>query len=284
MKRAALLTALLLSAPAQAGTDIGSDLFRDADPGLANPGGICAPVCTLSQRSLTGATTATPAGVLVSWSVRTNTVVPAGGVALRILRPAPADPNYRGQATVLSPVETTAGAVTTFPAQIPVAAGDLIGLDFAVAGGASVLAGGPGEPAVGEVIAFAIPPVDGDVEQPSGLFEAPPTELLLQARVEPDANGNGLGDETQEPFQPAPQNVPADSTVTPPVPATGATVQPPVAPAARPGTRPARRGRTCKSRAKKRGSKRSRLERKLESGMGKTKRCAKKKKRSKRRR
>jgi hypothetical protein len=187
------------AAPASAAVTIGSDMTAatEADdcgfPGLS---------CTVLQETLSNHTFAVPnipgspgRGVIVRWRVKGAT----GPLRLRVLRPGPS-----GRVVAASSAVATAAAadVQTFGTRIPVSTGDLIGLDL--------LGGTLGErifiaayplapvPTVTAVQDQWTPPLaDGAVAPaPTDVFEG--FEWVYNADIEPDADGDGFGDETQD--------------------------------------------------------------------------------------
>jgi hypothetical protein len=163
---------LALPAGASAATTFGSDLA--SAPAAGAPACPPAPAPCDAWLVATGPRDA-PAGapvdgVLVRWRLRS-----AG--ASRAVTPAV----VRGNAVVgveASAVMTVPGGTTDVPVRLPVRAGDLLGLRaaaqlpaaFAPSGGTRVVGGGA--------------PADGELE--------------VQGVIEPDADGDGYGDETQD--------------------------------------------------------------------------------------
>lgn len=186
-----------------------ADLFTRCDSSctelpVARPGG------------LAGATIPSD-GVLTRWRLRAAT---RGWVRLRILRPL-GDGTYAPVAAS-EPMQLSAyhapgrDSRYEFAAQISVRAGDVLALDRDRAAGAVFHGYGADvsysaatfAPALGEVAAAPSAPVAG-------------RELLLNADVERDADGDGLGDETQDrcPSVPASTpDVPCPVTAPPPPP------------------------------------------------------------------
>ena len=129
------------------------------------------------------------AGVVVRWRIRTATFV--APVALRITRPGSSTARTgAGTGPVVTP---TANTISTFSVSLPIAAGDAIGIDCC--GGQSLEAFGttPG--------AFLLDwqPRLEDGEAPRVVSFTHSLELLVNADIEPDADCDGLGDETQDP-------------------------------------------------------------------------------------
>jgi hypothetical protein len=159
----------------------------------------CVPSCTAVQIAIPGRTTASPiTGVVVRWRVGDG----AGQLTFRVVRPSgdtyPGEDAHTGvgssvPATVTAPRSAGNGGpptVSTFSTRLPIRAGDRIGVD--IASGAVI-----GTHANrGAQLARFDPPL-GDGERRSADFHTG-SEALLNADVEPDADGDGFGDETQD--------------------------------------------------------------------------------------
>lgn len=177
----AVAAMLVVPGATQAATTFGSTLSAAPDP---------APVtcdtegCTAIYEASAGGVARAPAdGVIVQWSIRSAA---PGRVAPRIVRGD--GPFVRGHTGSL--VEVTEG-LSTHPAQIAVRAGDRLAI---VGGELPPVFGPPGSGASpiveehGRWIFDEQRDADGDVDG----------ELLVQAVIEPDADGDGYGDETQD--------------------------------------------------------------------------------------
>jgi RTX calcium-binding nonapeptide repeat (4 copies) len=177
---------------ASAAVTVGPDVNVSAvENWSCNPG-----PCTFVNVQHSTATLTVPFdGVVVRWRVQT---VDSGGgsgpMSLKVLRQLPGGA-FTGAGT--SPTEViVAGAVRTVPTRLPVRAGDYIGVNMPVqpAGIALLALPLPGvsfsiwEPALGdgEVRAATSPNLDAQT-------------MLYNADVEPDCDGDGFGDETQDP-------------------------------------------------------------------------------------
>jgi Ca2+-binding RTX toxin-like protein len=178
---------LLLATPAMSGAavTIGSDLAAPADDTV-----FCAPdpaiVCTGVQTALPGRQITSPIdGVIVRWRMRDS----SGTFALRVIRSAGGG-NYTGAGTS-APVTAASPGVVTFATRLSIKAGDFLGVNVHGPSAAGVRnAGG----AVVDVYAPAL--ADGQTRPRDGFF--PDTEGLANADIEPDADGDGFGDETQD--------------------------------------------------------------------------------------
>jgi hypothetical protein len=176
---AGVLAALGPAAAARAATTVGSDLSQQASATA------CATTCTaFTVLHTTGAPVAVAPsdGVVVRWRVKAGQSAP--GVALRTLRPSAAGSYV---STGSSDPKTAPVGTSVFDTRLPVKAGDIIAADSG--GGARIFA----VSTTYDVQAFNPP-----------LFGGPPNskqagrELLVNADIEPDADGDGYGDETQD--------------------------------------------------------------------------------------
>jgi hypothetical protein len=128
-------------------------------------------------------------GVVVRWRVRYP--VAANTVRLRVLQPgSPTAVRSSDYATT-----STTTAPQTFASRLPVKAGDLIGLDLpdnGAAGGLNTV-NTPG----GTLKKLRPSPADGAAFGPPSV-SFPGYEALFNADIEPDADGDGFGDVTQD--------------------------------------------------------------------------------------
>ncbi len=193
------VTLALASAPAPAAVTIGSDMAPPADPDDCGfPGQSCTVlIAALSNHSFAVPGLPAGRGVIVRWRVKEA----SGQLRLRILRPGAAGTTV----VASSAVATSPGpGVQTFATRVPVATGDLIAVD--------VLGGTLGDRFYAPVPNYPLPPVrtviatehdwspplaDGQVvPAPTTVFDQ--LESVYNADVEPDADGDGFGDETQD--------------------------------------------------------------------------------------
>lgn len=175
----ALSAALFVPSPASAAVTIGSDL---ANPG--SPTG-CDEDCTAVQFALPGRQIAAPFnGVIVRWRVRDS----IGSMKLRVVRPAEGG---QGTGAGTSAPITANGLIATFDTRLPVRAGDNIGIDLTPQ---TTLAA---RQVTGAREAVWFPPLaDGQTRSPEVVNND--VENLFNADIEPDADGDGFGDETQD--------------------------------------------------------------------------------------
>ena len=170
---------------AAAGVRFGADLAADANTTPACPG--MATECSAALRSLASAErTGSPIdGVVTMW--RTRAAV-SGNLTFQVVR--------RNTAGTYRVVETdTQGTVQNnleeFFVRIPIQEGDLLGLDAPGANEPFRTAASP----FGRVVRF-VPPLGANAVMASENLGS--TELLVNATVEPDADGDGFGDDTQD--------------------------------------------------------------------------------------
>lgn len=180
---AAVCGALCVPSLASAAVTIGGDV---AAPGSPQP---CDNVgCEFVQLSLVGARTAAPFdGVVVRWRVSGS----SGPLALRVMRAAGSSYVFISTSALRTPASTD---VESFATRQPIRAGDYVGVE--------------GENTTAQ-LGFASPGTAGDVAAawasvvPDG-FGTPPNlfangdSFAYNADVEPDADHDGYGDETQD--------------------------------------------------------------------------------------
>jgi Ca2+-binding RTX toxin-like protein len=183
-----------VASPATAATTIGSDLT--ASEGTTT----CGVACTGVVTAIPGRITASPiSGVVVRWRVGDG----VGQLTFRVVRPAgdtyPGDDTHTGAGrsepvTVTTPPSANVGdppVVSTFPTRVPISAGDRIGVDLTEASAVGY------HDRTGAQAAIFIPPL-GDGERRASQFGLQDFEGLINADVEPDADRDGFGDETQD--------------------------------------------------------------------------------------
>jgi hypothetical protein len=165
-------------APAGAATQIGETF-----PVM---GGCSAGFTWLASASPNGQHAAPFDGVITSWSFHAGATAPQ--LKFKVARPVtPTSYTIVGDTGVRS---TVANVLNTFPAQIPVLAGDVIGF-FTVMGSHPCLRPNTGHNYVvssGDVPPGATATFGGEIHQ----------QLDISAMLERDCDGDGLGDETQD--------------------------------------------------------------------------------------
>jgi hypothetical protein len=179
-------TAVALCAPsvAAAAVSIGGDVSAPGNPVTCGTG----VSCDGAQLALVGGQTTAPfAGVVVRWRVNGAT----GPLTLRVLRPAGLNFTF-----ISSSVAGTASGtgVQTFATRQPIQAGDYVGLGV---GPTSSIGSVNPAPAGDTAAAFGPPSTpDGNTVPPAA--SEPGTIFAYNADVEPDADHDGFGDETQD--------------------------------------------------------------------------------------
>lgn len=178
----ALVAAALAPTPVLAVTTIGSDLAGAPE----GSDGCASSSCTRLQTALPGRPVSVPSdGVVVRWRVRGS----AGALQLQVLRPV-GDGSYTAISSSSRPLVSTSD-IQSFDARVAVKAGDVLAIRI---GSSSTLgwrtnngaADADWEPAIST----------GETRQPSSTTTT--LEDLYNADVEPDADGDGYGDESQD--------------------------------------------------------------------------------------
>jgi hypothetical protein len=181
---AALLALAFATVPAHAATTVGSPLSGGVFGTSFNP---CSATCTYLQYSGGALSHTSPVhGVVVRWRVLAASA--GSPVRLRILRPGGGGFAGAGSSAQQS---TTGGSLDTFETRLPIWAGDAVGLDTVAA--ARVFAQAP---ASMDVRLIQPAPADGASGMPGGPLSS--RDLQVNVDVEPDADGDGFGDETQD--------------------------------------------------------------------------------------
>jgi hypothetical protein len=193
---ATVLALLGLPATGQASTQFGSNLTGGNGAVFA-----CDAACTLWNSSLPAADTAgtlsAPAdGVITSYTLKDAgaTENAWASVHLRVARTQDGGKTWSGLGASFPDVTPTAdGSVQTFVTRVPVGAGDFIGLE--TLGGQSIRAGLANPMANLNLLIGDAFPHDGSSIPPDSNI---PSALALRATLEPDADRDGFGDETQD--------------------------------------------------------------------------------------
>ena len=193
-----LFLAVFLACPLPAGA---ATTLGQLDPAAA-PGNSCAGNSGWVQSAETGAGTyVVPAGggVITSWSHKSNTQS-GRELALRIWRPTATPTVYTliggGGFQILAP-----STVNTFAVRLPVLAGDRLGLrvgnpGIPTGGGASCAFSSAVGNTAGAVFLLAEPSAGGDMTLAAPYAS---NRLNVTAKLEPDADHDGFGDESQDP-------------------------------------------------------------------------------------
>lgn len=189
-----LAAALVLPASASGAVTIGSDLAPEPLAGLGCPG---ADPCTVTNTVIPGAQILSPVdGVVVRWRVRADNsemgAMPLG-VRLKVVRPL-GGPFTGVSTSATTPIQVAGATTYTSPTQQPIKAGEQIALD--VDRGNFLVATAQ----TGMVYArFGASLGDGATATPSLFSAGTVPEVMVNADIEPDADCDGLGDETQDP-------------------------------------------------------------------------------------
>jgi hypothetical protein len=193
-----VLFVVAMAAPATSAgsTVLGSSL---APNGGSVQVGICDPLCTLIVTSVGSfnPVTSPDNGVVVSWATSSSDPPMVTSTArFRVLRYLGAN-HWIGAGT--GPIEHTTAAYTTdsftLKPGVPIQTGDYIGVDSTRddSAGVATLARPLGPI---NMVFFGTPLADGGPDQVSA--PTPGIEAYVQATVEPDADGDRFGDETQD--------------------------------------------------------------------------------------
>ena len=186
-------TICLLFGPgsARAAVTIGSDLTSSDEVLL---GCLIAEPCTGIQTALAGRQLTSPIdGVVVRWRVGDG----VGPLALRVVRDAGGGSFTgvgRSESVTPSIPPSDVGqppTVSTFSTRIPIRAGDYGGLDLTPDSAI-------GQRSIGGATIVAFVPLLGDNETRAAQGASVDTEGLVNADIEPDADRDGFGDETQD--------------------------------------------------------------------------------------
>ncbi len=177
---------LVAATPSVAATPVGSPNLALAAEAPLECGAPECPVIVILER-VGGKQVTTPAGVIVKWRFKGE-----GALTLVTYRPSErASETLKAARVGASSPATGAGAGTVVEAttRIPVAQGDMIGVS--VPQGAKLFGRATGDETAGWL---ALESPENTITTQGPL----PGEVLYQADVEPDADGDGYGDETQD--------------------------------------------------------------------------------------
>jgi uncharacterized repeat protein (TIGR01451 family) len=130
-------------------------------------------------------------GVITSWSSQ-GTAMGTTSLKIKFFRPTSVLGDYTvvGQSDLGS--VPASSAVVTFPTRIPVRTGDLLGISKPTGGCAQAMTGANGD----TYVFRAGDAPDGETDT----YSSPNTQFRVDAsaKLEPDADGDGFGDETQD--------------------------------------------------------------------------------------
>jgi hypothetical protein len=180
-----------LPAIASAATTIGADMTHNSpqDPSACtNDSSV--PACDFAPFTEGGAAQVAPAnGVVVRWRVEDA----SGPLALRVIRPGPPG-QYLFVSSSVTELPFGTG-VATFGTRQPINAGDYIGVELqspTTTIGLDNIGKAPGA----SVALWAGPLADGTSATPAGTVDT--ARGYVNADIEPDADRDGFGDETQD--------------------------------------------------------------------------------------
>lgn len=190
----------LLAAPASGGAAIqfGSNLSGGSPVGLGCGGEPCTLWnAALLQQNTAGTLTAPSNGVITSYSLLTVPETDLAPIHLRVIRTGDNGLSWSGLGVSTPDVTpSNAGGLQTFPARVPVGAGDYIGLETPGGNfmpGLTTITAGLVFLLLGQALPSKPPPIPYTSFSDQGN-----TMLALRATLEPDADRDGFGDETQD--------------------------------------------------------------------------------------
>ncbi len=194
---AAAFAALAIAPAAHGAVTVGSDLSATTFESKT-----CMGICTGAYNTdpqLGHPPTSPINGVIVRWRLNQGANASADNFSLRVLRPADVPPavEWTGVRTAPPDLVPAAAGLYVFAARLPISAGQGIGIDFPSTHGVIL----------SEERFSAVDPftrvnywydglANGATEGPDQQYAH---QLLINADVEPDADGDGFGDETQDP-------------------------------------------------------------------------------------
>lgn len=185
------------TAPAQASVTFGSDLGRSASAQQETcPTASCTVVAHSYPAANTLPATAPIDGVIVLVRVKSNS---ADTGTLRLARfsggpPSPTGPSATGAGTGDTYTFGNIGQIEEFPARLPVEAGDHLAADGQ---SSSAYNCGTSNSSVGMSFVYS-PRLQDNFTGPFSDPDGPGCELLANAVIEADGDGDGFGDETQD--------------------------------------------------------------------------------------
>jgi hypothetical protein len=192
--RATLLAAavtLAIPASASAATTIGSTLpgWTGETLECTDPSG-----CTFVPRTIGGTPVVAPHdGVVVRWSALMPSSADTGPIFLRVIRPTASGAAPVGSGVILTPPITPGALAQTSPLRsLAVKAGDTIGVELNDGDEIGIAS----RPSFDSSSWFFAPRLSS--ERPPDSIDTDDFEALFNAAIEPDADGDGYGDETRD--------------------------------------------------------------------------------------
>ena len=188
---ATAVASLATASPGMAAVTLGPTDTAAPPSGLTGCG---ASDCTFANRAGPGLTIAAPFdGVLVRWRIQTATATATW--RLRVVRQVSSGPALFTAAGTGAAETVMPGAERTFSTRLPISAGDLIGVD----GPPSATAPLAYRSLAGGTFGRWNPPlIDGESPGRATTGSGGGFVGLYNADLEPDADGDGFGDETQD--------------------------------------------------------------------------------------
>jgi hypothetical protein len=139
-------------------------------------------------------------GVITGWSIRGRTAAAMANVKFTVWREDPTDPGYFQLLGITDGQTVPQATVSTFPARIPAEAGDVIGLNSPSGlTGCTGTATGAGTDRVGINTYVGLAMSEGFTAwYQLNAVSMSPILINAAATLEPDADADGYGDETQD--------------------------------------------------------------------------------------
>jgi hypothetical protein len=186
--------ALSLPAAASGAVTLGSDLATEPDGTTSCSSSMSDRGCLAVDDILPGDPLVAPSdGVIVRWRVRLGGGTSAQQIRIRTMSRVDADQFTAIATGDLEDIPAGAG-LYTFPARLPISRGDQVGLEAdsgtAIEWRAPLLGA--------RAFEYGSPPPADGADTPAPTFVDLDQEHTFNADVEPDADGDGFGDETQD--------------------------------------------------------------------------------------
>ncbi len=182
--------------PANAAVTLGSDLAADPNSTTQCMFGDPNATCTIAQTQLPGRQLTAPFdGVIVRWRLKQEQNADWGLVRLTVAQQVSGTvfSAIRSSPAVDPPPVSGPPTIHVFETQLPIAAGQFIGLTMVGCCAESF------QYIDSSVEALVWRPALGDGEERAATFPTSDFEYLFNADLEPDCDGDGLGDESQDP-------------------------------------------------------------------------------------
>lgn len=196
---------LVLPASALAAQTFGSDLENSPDQQMN-----CGVTCTLMQNQLSvadqasGGIAAPASGVITRWRVKVGTVILSPNlpsIGVRVMRSGGGGAYSAVASSEMQVIgATNANSTLTFTTRLPVQTGDRLGARCCLGDGFAFFMNDLGAGNTSAGFSYWTTPDladGGSADTPDGNSD-PKWELLINADIEPDADGDGFGDESQD--------------------------------------------------------------------------------------